>query len=590
MPTPFIFYQEQLDHYNIQLDEVKKQLTISSVLRLLVFFSTLLGTYLVWGIALWTTLILAVGLALFLVLVSRHTDLIYKRDKLRALTQINKTEMEVLEHNFHGLPDGSQFKDSGHHFSQDIDLFGRGSFYQYCNRTALGEGSQKLSWMFLENALDHIQEKQSAIHELAGKPKWRQEFSAEAQLVKTDIPVSAITNWLESYTPFVPKVMKYIPLIFSGISLVICVLCLFSVLPPTVIGLWLLLGLGISGMFMGKVKKLAGQAGRVLNTVRPYGRLISRIEDTTFNTVLLRQQKAVLENKDQKASRLLRSFSRYLNGLDKNGNLFYLFLGNGLFLSSVRYAYQIEEWIGTYGNAVASWFEVIIFFDAYASLGNFAFNHPSYVYPTLMEAGESVLKLEDVGHPLLREQQRVSNSIHLDRGDFHIITGANMAGKSTFLRTLALQVVMANLGLPVCASKMEYTPIKLITSMRTTDSLTDDESYFFSELKRLKFIVDEIHRESHLVILDEILKGTNSTDKAMGSRKFLERLVHAKSTGIIATHDLALCEVAQELPEVRNFYFDAEIVEGELYFDYKLKHGICKNVNASFLLKKMKII
>jgi len=165
-----------------------------------------------------------------------------------------------------------------------------------------------------------------------------------------------------------------------------------------------------------------------------------------------------------------------------------------------------------------------------------------------------------------------------------------MAGKSTFLRTVSLHIVMANVGLPICAESSNYSPVKLITSMRTTDSLTDDSSYFFSELTRLKFIVDAIKDEAYFIILDEILKGTNSTDKAIGSRKFVEKLVAGNATGIIATHDLSLCEIEKELDDVKNYYFDAEIVNDELYFDYRLKKGICQNMNASFLLKKMKII
>ena len=165
-----------------------------------------------------------------------------------------------------------------------------------------------------------------------------------------------------------------------------------------------------------------------------------------------------------------------------------------------------------------------------------------------------------------------------------------MAGKSTFLRTVSLQIVMANVGLPVCASEMNYTPIKLITSMRTADSPTDDESYFFSELKRLKFIVDEIQKNHYFIVQDEILKGTNSTDKAKGSRKFVDKLIDSKSKGIIATHDLSLCDAAKDLPQVQNFYFDAEIINDELHFEYKFKKGICENINASFLLKKMDIV
>ena len=188
------------------------------------------------------------------------------------------------------------------------------------------------------------------------------------------------------------------------------------------------------------------------------------------------------------------------------------------------------------------------------------------------------------------ETKRIVSDLLINDQQFFIVTGANMAGKSTFLRTVSLHIVMANVGLPVCASSSHYHPVKLITSMRTSDSLTDDSSYFFSELTRLKFIVDALENESYFIILDEILKGTNSTDKAIGSRKFVEKLVSKNATGIIATHDLSLCEIEKALEDVKNYYFDAQIINNELFFDYKLKLGICQNMNASFLLKKMEII
>jgi len=195
-----------------------------------------------------------------------------------------------------------------------------------------------------------------------------------------------------------------------------------------------------------------------------------------------------------------------------------------------------------------------------------------------------------LGHPLLDAKKRVASDLTINNQEFFIVTGANMAGKSTFLRTVSLHIVMANVGLPICATSSNYQPIKLITSMRTSDSLTDDSSYFFSELTRLKFIVDAIQTEPYFIILDEILKGTNSTDKAIGSKKFVEKLVASHATGIIATHDLSLCEIETQLEPVKNYYFDAQIINDELFFDYKFKKGICQNMNASFLLKKMEII
>ena len=265
------------------------------------------------------------------------------------------------------------------------------------------------------------------------------------------------------------------------------------------------------------------------------------------------------------------------------------FLGNGLLLWDLHQSYKIEKWIEKYNSLVESWFDVIAFFDAQISLANYAFNHPKYPFPVLNK-DENILDGTLLGHPLINNKTRISNNFLIRKKDFMIITGANMAGKSTFLRTVSLTIVMANVGLPVCAKKLDYSPTKLITSMRTSDSLVDESSYFHAEIMRLKFIVDQMKDEQYFIILDEILKGTNSKDKAIGSRKFVERLVKSGSTGIIATHDLSLCDIDKEYDQIHNKYFDALIKDEELYFDYQLKEGVCVNMNASFLLKKMGII
>jgi DNA mismatch repair ATPase MutS len=313
------------------------------------------------------------------------------------------------------------------------------------------------------------------------------------------------------------------------------------------------------------------------------------VENESFSSEILTAKRNLVVQSDTKTSTVLKKFSRYLDVLGQGDIMLFGPIINGFTLRNLRQCYNIEQWIKAYEKNVPAWFEVITFFDAYNSLGNFAFNHPAYSYPTISD-GDSVLNIKGAGHPLLHEATMVKNDIQINSEEFFIVTGANMAGKSTFLRTVSLQIVMGNIGLPVCADAFTYSPIKLITSMRTTDSLTDDESYFFSELKRLKFIVDEIKTDRYFIILDEILKGTNSTDKAIGSRKFVEKLVGSNSTGIIATHDLSLCAAADELSEVKNYYFDAQIIDDELFFDYTFKPGICENMNASFLLKKMEIV
>tara|TARA_R110002167_G_scaffold25714_22_gene89046 strand:- start:1536 stop:3317 length:1782 start_codon:yes stop_codon:yes gene_type:complete len=583
------YYEEQITRYGEKLVLVKQQLTTSSLERLAVFFLGCFGIFLAFGNVKWVLAILILAIALFLYLVSRHSDLQYKRDKLLALIHINEVELEALARNFHSLPEGNEFKDPMHFFSQDIDLFGRGSFFQFINRTALQQGRETLAGLLVENATDNIPEKQEAIMELGKMSEWRQEFSAIATLVRTDTPYQTIIQWMQGHKPFVPAIMKSLPLIFTAVSVGLIGLYFLGLNVGLILLMVFLLGLGISGKYLKKINKLSSDTSKILSTFRQYQKLIVDLEATEFEAVLLQKRRAVIIREGEKTSVSLKKFADLLNALDQRNNMLIGLFANGFMLRDLKVGLAIEQWIDANRSNVAHWFGTIAFFDAYNSLGNYAFNHPHYVFPKLTN-DNVVLKSKGAGHPLLDPEKCVLNDFKIDSEQFFIITGANMAGKSTFLRTVSLQIVMANVGLPVCATAVEYTPIKLITSMRTTDSLTDDESYFFSELKRLRFIVDKIQTDRYFIVLDEILKGTNSTDKAKGSRKFVEKLVRSRSTGIIATHDLSLCEAAIDLPQIKNYYFDAEIIDNELHFDYRFKSGICQNMNASFLLKKMGIV
>ena len=583
------FYTSEIEKYTQELSTIKKQLFASSMIRLCVFVLAIFGIYFFFGNAKLTLGVLLLTIVVFLVLVSRHSNLQYKRDKLKAIIAINATELKVLKREFHELPTGNEFKDTLHHFSQDIDLFGLGSFYQYINRTALVQGSETLAKIFKANTIEAIELKQQAIQELGEMPKWRQEFSAIASLAKTETSTGTIKKWLEGYTAFIPSVMKFLPMVFSVISILITAAFFLGYLSEFILVYWLIFGLVISGIYSRNITQLASASTKTHSTFQQYNKLLTSIEDKEFKSSLLQEKKKSIMSSGQKVSSILQEFSKLLGNLDQNNNIFYLIFGNGLFLRGLATSYKVEKWIATHGSSVEIWFDAIAFFDAYNSLGNFTFNHPEYTFPKISN-NDTTLKSTGAGHPLLNPEKSVLNDFQIDADQFFIITGANMAGKSTFLRTVSLQIVMANVGLPLCAKEVAYSPIKLITSMRTTDSLTDDESYFFSELKRLKFVVDEIQKDNYFIVLDEILKGTNSTDKAEGSRKFVERLVNSKSTGIIATHDLSLCESANDFKQIRNHYFDAEIIDNELHFDYKFKNGICQNMNASFLLKKMEIV
>ncbi|MCO4821413.1 MAG: DNA mismatch repair protein MutS [Flavobacteriaceae bacterium] len=589
MRQPIQFYKSQIEIYQGKLNAFKSKLLCFSLTRIAVYLLGVFGIYYYFLELEVAIAIAVVSISVFLILLSKHTDAKKQRDLVRAILKINEEEISIASGSFHDRFDGVAYQNPSHFYSLDIDLFGRGSFFQFINRTATTEGTHNLANALKANNVKQIIKRQKAIEELAEKANWRQEYTAKGQLIDEKTASTVIVNWLKNYKIFIPRIMQWFPYVFGTISIAVIVLSILKIAPIAYVVYWLLVGIAIIAIYFSKVSHLAQYSTQVKDTFRQYALLLDQIESETFSSELLKDKQQQITLKGKKSSEIFTAFSKSLDALENRNNMFFIILGNGFLLWDLMQSYKIEQWILEYGEVVEHWFQVVSFFDAYNSLGNFAFNHPAFVYPEI-NASKAVIDASNLGHPLLDSTKRIDSDLIIENEEFFIVTGANMAGKSTFLRTVSLHIVMANMGLPVCATASKYSPVKLITSMRTTDSLADDSSYFFSELTRLKFIVDQIAEEPYFIILDEILKGTNSTDKAIGSRKFVEKLVAGNATGIIATHDLSLCEIEKELDAVKNYFFDAKIVNDELYFDYKLKQGICQNMNASFLLKKMEII
>ena len=539
------YYHKHLEKYQAAVKNLYGRMATLSILRLLVFIAVGFGIYVFfqnWQVA---TGIGITGTIIFIYLLSKYTDIKRQREFNKALVVINNDEIKIASGDFHNRNEGLEFQDPTHFYSLDIDLFGRGSFFQFMNRTTTNEGTHQLVSALKANNIDDIKLRQEAIKELSSKPEWRQYYSATSNLVAIETPAKHIISWLKNHKTFLPKVMSWIPMAFSLVSIALFLLIVFGVVEhQALIGYWLFLGLGVSSLYLKKINALALNTDKIRDTFRQYASLLDLIENETFSSELLGQKQKQIQSGDKKASDIFKTFSKSLDALDNRNNLIGAIFGNGYFLTDIKNSYQIEQWIEQHADKVSDWFEVVSFFDAYNALGNYAYNHPGFVFPDIVNDG-NVIKAEGLGHPLLKKEKRVDSDLTIDNEQFFIVTGANMAGKSTFLRTVSLHIVMANVGLPICAKSSQYSPVKLITSMRTSDSLTDDSSYFFAELTRLKYIVDAIQKEPYFIILDEILKGTNSTDKAIGSRKFVEKLVASNATGIIATHDLSLCEISK---------------------------------------------
>lgn len=584
---PIVFYKDRLKEISGTHSDLKRKAATISLVRFIVFILFGASIYFLYPRpALLIPIELAI-IGMFLYLVSRYNTIKRSIAFHQQLIGIQTAELNGFEGDHSAFDGGKEFISGDHPYNQDLDLFGPSSLFERINRTRTINGKKMLAAFLNSNDIENIQKKQEAIQELRDLAVWRQEFQANAGMTSTEISSDQASKWFHEYQSFVPKVFGWIPLIYGVISITTVVFYFLDIVSYVPLTLLFIGGYLLVGPYFKRVTSFYNDISRLNDTFSQYSILLNSIDTHQFNSELLSEYSNKLNEHSVKASTLLKGLSSQVDLLGNRNNMLFGFLANGFLLWDLYHTHKIEKWIEQFDTNVDDWFKCIEFFDAMNSFANYSFNHPEFILPKISAA--HVIKADRIGHPMISASKNVMNSISLSKQDFLIITGANMAGKSTFLRTLGSSIVMANCGLPVHATTFEYTPIKLISSMRTSDSLAQEESYFYSELKRLKTIVDEINKEPYFLILDEILKGTNSHDKAEGSWKFVERIMKTETTGIIATHDLSLCELENKHPNIHNYYFDAEIINDELHFDYTLKMGVCKNMNASFLLRKMNI-
>lgn len=584
------FYQKEIQRFEEKIKKGKKQLMVFAMLRLGIFSGIALVVYILWGKNPWLLLSILLGIVVFMQFVLRHAKIKKRVAYLEARKKINEVELNALNGKFDTIENGEKHISSKHPFNQDIDLFGKGSLFQQVNRTATPQGEQFLADWFNKNETTNVLEKQKVIQELAQKTEWRHHFFATSQLNKDKNISQNHIQWLKDYKAFLPHWTLWLVGVFSALSIGMITGYSFGIISGMQLIYWLLIGLAIVGVRAKKTTELYNTAFHFRDSFAQYSEILFSIENETFETKILQKlQSQIKSNKGKKASAELKKLAKWSDNLGNRNNILMSPIINGFFLWDYFCGRNIETWISKNENDVSCWLSTLFAFEGMNSLGNYSFNHKTFIYPKV-QAGNFELQAKKLGHPLISAEKCVTNDVQIAEEQFFIVTGANMAGKSTFLRTIGMSLLMANSGLPVFAESFRYTPVKLISSMRTTDSLENESSYFHAEISRLKYIIDRLQNGKHFIILDEILKGTNSKDKAEGSAKFLLKLLKTGSTGIIATHDLSLCELEQENEQISNYCFEALIENNELSFNYQLNSGVCKNMNASFLLEKMGIV
>jgi ABC-type multidrug transport system fused ATPase/permease subunit len=573
--------------------------------RLILFVLTAVFVYL--SVKLRSSLLLLVPVALlagFLYLIRRATIIRKQISYLQMLIDINLDEIKALGGDQSPFDPGTGFIDFHHEYSYDLDIFGEHSLYRLVNRTATPLGRKNLAARLLDPGTDPviIRERQQAVRELKDKLGWRQDFLATARESDWERqPERQISAWLDAPDRFSKNYFYRILVVAnSALSVILAILYLLPVIfpavftftiPPTVFIYFLLpISLIISRTRM--INQEQQKLERLLDLFRKYGGLLELIEKEEFAAPYLLRLKDKLKHGDELASRIMTRLTGILWGLEVRGNLIVSFFLNAFFLWDILLMIKLEKWRRNYRDSFGKWIGAIAEFETLNSFANLSFNRPDLTWPEIRE-GKFSMEIRNGGHPLINPAKRVDNSLNFDGdGRIYLITGANMAGKSTLLRMAGVNMILAMAGGPVCAAHFSMVPVRIHTSVRTNDSLGDDESYFYAELKKLSSIITRLEQDGPLfVIIDEMLKGTNSRDKHTGSAALIHRLIGLGASGLVATHDVELGELEKVFEgRLVNRCFEVITDSGQLKFDYLLYPGVSKNLNATFLMRKMGII
>lgn len=591
------YYSNRILELESDLKKIRKTISYLYLVRLITFLSFI--AFLVLFFQLnnnYLFLILSItSLLLFLFVVKFDLTLVYKEKFLANKLLINKNELKFLEYQYHEHDTGDEYNYLNPHLASDFDIFGNGSLFQYLNRCSTKIGKNKFAESLCKSQHNEqvILKKQEAINELTEKRDFIQNFQAYGMFISENgSELSSLQSWLDESAEKL-QLLRILAIIIPLINAAWFTLVAFGILSFNSVILPILISLFIIRLNKRKISNAHSKLGKTAKTFEKYTTLIKLIENEEFKTAYLSDLKQQLSFQNIKASQSLASLFKLLNSFDIRYNAVVSFVLNSLVLLDIQIYCRLANWKEKHKNSIASWFSALSDMDALISYATFAYNNQTYVFYPQMANKEFTFQATEMGHPLLPPSVRINNSVHFNgTPSVIIITGANMAGKSTFLRTISVNLILAMNGAPVCAKSFLFTPCDIMSSIKIQDSLSNNESYFYAELLRLKDILDHVKvQPKTLVVLDEILRGTNTKDKQLGSLGLLEKLISHNSVVIIATHDLVIGELENKYPHnVINHCFEVELTNDQLIFDYKLKKGISQKLNASFLMKKMEII
>lgn len=585
-------FNDAIEKARVAESLAQKQFNRLAIARLILFATIIILTWI--GIQTGSVYSLvggAVIMVLFLLLMRKQQDSKRQRDFQRNIQTINNDELNRLLFKFSHKNAGQDYNDASHPYLSDLDIMGKHSVFNLLNRTQTAIGSDRLAkWLSAPAEIGTILERQEATKEFSDELNWRQSWQATAMLHKdAHQQVGALKEWVsEPLDPALQSILKFRWWSLGAILLIICAIA--GLIPFWVVIINTLLQSMFLKRFHAAVQNITDQTYTLGNTLQAYSALFQCTETATFQSKWWQQLPDI---SNQRISAALKELSSLFSLLDFRMNPYFLILIGIPTLWDLHCLARLEKWKNKYGHRLDSWLDTLAEIEAMNSLAGFKFAHPHYTMPEpIWEAG---IKVETIacGHPLIPENQRIVNDFTINgTGQTCLITGSNMSGKSTFLRTIGINLVLAQTGAVVCSRKFTFSPTLVFTSMRTQDSLEENTSSFYAELKRLKQLIELAGQAKELPVfylLDEILKGTNSADRHLGAQALIQQLQPLAASGLVSTHDLELGEWGENISYVKNYHFSSDVSDGKLLFDYTLKQGICQRFNAAELMRMMGI-
>jgi len=588
-------FKKRIEDFNKLHSTYKGKSDFLSVIRVITFFLFLIiFIYLLKsGIIVLSFFILIILLFGFSLIVNYHHSIRNNLEFYQNLIEINELEIQRLNLDLQAFDNGERYLKEDHPYAYDLDIFGRHSIYQLISRcTTLFGKDQLAADLNKHHKPETIYSKQLAVKELTHKIDWRQSLHAYGKInSKTESKnLDLFLNWIHS-----EKKSKHLS-VFAILTVILWILficTMFFIIIGKISFLWMFSFNLIAFVLLAPRIKIVQQLTIALTGINKQfsaiSKIINLIEKEHFDSQLLNELKKEFVFQNYTASSKIKKLTSIVDLLQNRGNPFYLIL-NSFFAFDIIFLYQAEKWREGNKHHLETWLKTVGEFEILLSYSAYAFANPDYHFPEIIEDKVSLLS-ENTGHPLIHPKHRVVNNFKIEgKGAVDLITGSNMAGKSTFLRTIGVNLVLAQCGAPACASKFMCYPFKVFSSMRTKDNLMESVSTFYAELIRIKSLLNQLDEETTtFYLLDEILKGTNSHDRHLGAINLIKQLNESNAVGLVSTHDVELNELTDKIENMENYSFHSNMVNDQLQFDYKLKKGPCNSFNAIQLMKKMGI-